>query len=124
MDPRDRLRPLPDGATCTACGAPVPSGSIRVLAHRDDVAIVELDCIACGSTALGMLLSSIPGDPPVLDVADEPVGRRSDEAGALRPISDADVDTIRRDLAAWHGDLVGWLDALERGAHPGSVADR
>ncbi len=124
MDPRDRLRLLPDGATCTACGAPVPSGLIRVLAHRDDVAIVELDCVACGSTALGMLLSSTPGDPPILDVANEPIDRASDEARLLRPISDADVDAIRRDLAAWDGDLVGWLDAIERGARPGSVADR
>jgi hypothetical protein len=60
----------------------------------------------------------------VLDVADEPVDRRSDHARPLRPISDADVDAIRRDLAAWHGDLVGWPDTLERGARPGSVADR
>ena len=123
MDPRDRLRPLLDGATCTACGAPVPGGLIRVLAHRDDVAIVELDCTACGSTALGMLLTSAPGGQPILDVANEPVGREPDDR-AIRPITDADVDAIRRDLADWDGDLVGWLDAVKRGARPGSVADR
>jgi hypothetical protein len=124
MDPRDRLRLLPDGATCTACGAPVPGGRIRVLAHRDDVAILELDCVACGSTALGMLFSSAAGGPPVLDVADEPVGRVPEADRPIRPITDADVDAIRRDLAAWDGDLVGWLDTLERDVRPGSVADR
>ncbi len=124
MDPRDRLRPLPDGATCTACGAPVPSGRIRVLAHRDDVAIVELACAACGSAAIGMVLTSGPDAAPVLDVADEPVGRPADRGDALRPVTTADVEAIRRDLAAWDGDLVGWLDTLERDAPRGSVGDR
>ncbi len=124
MDPRDRPGPLPDGATCTACGAPVPSGRIRVLAHRDDVAIVELDCVACGSTALGMLLSPAPGARPILDVADEPVGHDVEGSRAVRPITEADVAAIRRDLMAWDGDLVGWLDTLELDAPRGSVADR
>jgi hypothetical protein len=124
MDPRDRLRPLPDGATCTACGATVPGGLIRVLAHRDDLSIVELDCTACGSTALGMLLAPAPGAAPILDVAEEPVRAGSDGSHALRPISQADVDAIRQDLATWHGDLVGWLATIERDARPGTVADR
>ena len=41
-----------------------------------------------------------------------------------RPITEDDVDAIRRDLAEWHGDLVGWLDALDRGDRRGSVVDR
>ncbi|HEY8635739.1 MAG TPA: hypothetical protein VIL81_00625 [Candidatus Limnocylindrales bacterium] len=35
MGPRDRPRPLPDGAACTACGAPVPIGAIRIGWLRD-----------------------------------------------------------------------------------------
>jgi hypothetical protein len=88
------------------------------------VAIVELACVACGSTALGMLLSPPAGGPPILDVANEPVGGVPDEDRAIRAITDADVDAIRRDLAEWDGDLVGWLDTLERDVRPGSVADR
>ena len=121
MGPRDRPRPLPDGATCTACGATVPSARIRILARRDDVAFVELACAECGSAALGLLLSSPADGAPVLDVdADGPSTARF----AVHPISDADVNAVRDHLATWDGDLVGWLDALDRGDRRGSVVDR
>jgi hypothetical protein len=45
----------------------------------------------------------------------------------VRPISEADVAAVRADLAAWDGDLIGWLDALGRDGRPdrgGSVVDR
>jgi hypothetical protein len=121
MDPRDHPRPLLDGARCTACGAPVPTGRIRILARRDDIAFVELDCPGCRSIALGLLLNaSQPDAPAILDVAtDGLVGSRA----TFQPISAADVSAIRSDLAAWDGDLVGWLDALERGDRHGSVVD-
>jgi len=124
MGPRDHPRPLPDGATCTACGATVPTGRIRILARRDDVAFVELACPSCGSEALGLLLASSPDGKPVLDVdADGPTAAPTG-VGVLHPISDADVDAVRSHLAAWDGDLVGWLDALDRGDRRGSVVDR
>ena len=123
MGLRDRPRPLPDGATCTACGATVPSGQIRILARRDDVAFLELNCPTCGSAALGLLLPSLPDGTAMLDVdADGPrVVPLGPYAGA---ISQADVAAIRDDLASWHGDLVGWLDALDRDDRRGSVVDR
>ena len=123
MGPSDRPRPLPDGAACTACGAPVPTGRIRILARRDDLAFVELACPGCGSAALGLLLpAESADDSPVLDVAaDPPVGDRRLPRGTIRPISDADVAAVRADLAAWDGDLVSWLERLDRG---GSMVDR
>jgi hypothetical protein len=111
---------------CTACGAPVPTGRIRILARRDDLAFVELDCLACGSTALGLLIdSTAPDGEPILDVAGDPatVGGAA-RGGIVRPITTADVEAIRDDLAAWDGDLVGWLDALEDSGRSGSVVDR
>jgi hypothetical protein len=106
-----------------------------VLARRDDVAFVELACPRCGSTALGLLMSAAsPGGEPLLDVAAEmpasgpPIGEPADDRAAarstFRPVSMADVETVRRDLEAWDGDLVGWLDALDRGDRRGSVVDR
>jgi hypothetical protein len=125
MDPRDRPRPLPDGARCTACGASVPTGRIRILARRDDVSFVQLACDACGSAALGLLISSATlGGAPILDVSAEEAawsifqGRRG-----APPITDADVEAVRSHLATWHGDLSGWLAALERGDPRGSVVD-
>jgi hypothetical protein len=129
MGPSDRPRPLPDGATCTACGAPVPTGRIRILARRDDLAFVELACPDCGSAAIGLLVpAASPDGVPVLDVAADrpPVDSTAGHAPA-RPISEADVAAVHADLAAWDGDLIGWLDALERDGRPdrgGSVVDR
>jgi DNA-directed RNA polymerase subunit RPC12/RpoP len=115
MDPRDRPLLLPDGAACTACGASVPSGRIRVLARRDDIAFLELACPDCGSAAVAMLISTPDSDESaVLDVATDAADSRREPAtgrrGASRPISAADVEAVGDDLAAWHGDLVGWLD--------------
>ena len=124
MGPSDRPRPLPDGAACTACGAPVPTGRIRILARRDDLAFVELACPDCGSAAIGILVPAASADGgPVLDVAaDAPANSGSVVRHAtVRPITEADVAAVRADLAAWDGDLIGWLDALYRG---GSMVDR
>jgi hypothetical protein len=130
MGPSDRPRPLPDGATCTACGAPVPTGRIRILARRDDLAFVELACADCGSAALGLLVPAASADgSPVLDVAADPPaeGSASPRKATIRPITEADVAAVRSDLAAWDGDLVGWLDTLERDGRldaGGSMVDR
>ena len=126
MGPRDLPGPLPDGALCTACGVPVPTGRIRILARRDDLAFVQLDCVACGSAALGLLMDSpAAGGEQILDVAGDPVPAGGSSNGAtVRAISQADVDAIRDDLAAWDGDLVGWLDALEDSGPSGSAIDR
>jgi hypothetical protein len=111
---------------CTACGVPVPTGRIRILARRDDLAFVQLDCVACGSAALGLLMDSpAAGGEQILDVAGDPVPDGGSSGGAtVRAISQADVDAIRDDLAAWDGDLVGWLDTLEDSGRSGSALDR
>jgi hypothetical protein len=109
MDPRDGLPPLLDGVGCTVCGATVPGDRIRVLAHRDDLAFVELACPGCGSTTLGLLLASddAPGGR-VLDVA--PFGELTAEEEARRagagPVTAADVRAARDFLAGFRGDLV------------------
>ena len=125
MDPRDHPRPLPDGAPCTACGAPVPTGRIRILARRDDLAFVELACLACGSAAARPPdAAGRPGGEPILDVPRRSRASRSARARTVRPITAADVEAVRDDLAAWDGDLVGWLDALDDSGRPGSIVDR
>jgi hypothetical protein len=124
MGPSDHPRPLPDGAACTACGASVPTGHIRILARRDDLAFVELACPGCGSAAIGLLVPASSADgSPVLDVAaDPPIGGRPPaHLTPDRAITEADVAAVRADLAAWSGDLVGWLDAPE---HGGPTVDR
>ena len=109
MGPRDRPSPLPDGASCTACGAPVPTARIRLLASRYGLAFVRLVCDDCGSAAIGLLVDDVAGAGRVGDLAADDA-LASPPGGTSRPISAADVDAVRRDLAAWSGDLVGWLE--------------
>jgi hypothetical protein len=110
MDPRDQLRPLLDGVGCTVCGSLVPAERIRILAHRDDLAFVELSCPGCGSTTLGMLQAAGDGSA-VLDVA--PFGELTPADEARRtgsgPITARDVKAARAFLAGWDGDLLGLL---------------
>ena len=110
MDPRDQLRPLLDGVGCTVCASLVPADRIRILAHRDDLAFVELSCPGCGSTTLGMLQAAGDGSA-ILDVA--PFGGLTPADEARRtgsgPITAQDVKAARAFLAGWDGDLVGLL---------------
>jgi hypothetical protein len=58
MDPRDRLPPFANGVDCGVCGHLVPFERIRVLASRDDLMFVELDCAGCQSESLGIIVQS------------------------------------------------------------------
>ena len=58
MDPRDRLPPFANGVDCGACGRLVPRAQIRILASRDDLTFVEIDCPGCRSESLGIIVQS------------------------------------------------------------------
>lgn len=95
MDPLDHLLALPDGLRCTVCDERVPATRIRLLAWRDDLAFLQIDCDACASTTLGF----------VLDGRAEDV----DASPAPNPISSDDVLDMHQFLATWRGDLAGLL---------------
>ncbi len=62
MDPRDDLDSLAGGVDCAACGSFVPTDRIRVLARRDDISFVEIDCPSCRSESLGIVIAN-DGEP-------------------------------------------------------------
>jgi hypothetical protein len=103
MDPRERLG-RPGGVECAACGTTVPADRIRVLASREDLAFVEIDCPGCSSASLGIIVG---------DAADTDVGPFRGEflpADELRfrdapPIDRHDVVAMRRLLDRHHGDV-------------------
>jgi len=95
MDPLDHRLALPDGHRCTVCDERVPPDRVKLLAWREDIAFLQLDCSACLSTTLGF---SPAGD---LD------GTGSPERA---PISADDVLDMHQLLATWRGDLTGLLD--------------
>jgi hypothetical protein len=57
MDPRDRPQPFANGVDCAVCGGLVPVDGIRILARRDDLAFLELNCAACKSESLGIVVA-------------------------------------------------------------------
>jgi hypothetical protein len=94
MDPQDHLRALLDGVTCTVCEDRVPPERVRLLAWRDDLAFLQIECKACRSTTLGFVMADVrPSEPP------EP----SEEA--RRPVSADDVLDMHEFLTGWRGNL-------------------
>ena len=91
MDPLDHLRALPDGVACTVCEDRVPVDRIRVVARREELAFLQIDCPACRSKTLWF----VPAD---FGPADRPPSDRP-------PITTDDVLDMHEFLARWHGDL-------------------
>jgi hypothetical protein len=101
MDPLDHLLALPDGLTCSVCEEPVPADRVRLLAWRDDLAFLQIDCPGCLSTTLGFA-----------------VGGTADASAApsvAPPISSDDVLDMHQLLATWRGDLQELLSRSGRG---------
>jgi hypothetical protein len=97
MDPLDHLDALPDGLRCSVCDEPVPVARVRLLARREDLAFLQMDCAACSSATLGFVLDG-----------------RLDEATPAperRPIDADDVLDMHELLDGWRGDLAGLLAA-------------
>ncbi len=101
MDPLDHLLALPDGARCTVCDERVPLDRVKLLAWRDDLCFLQLDCGACLSTTLGFVLGG-RGDEPA-------------PASTAEPFTTDDVLDMHQLLASWSGDLTGLLAHTQRG---------
>jgi hypothetical protein len=101
MDPLDHLLALPDGLRCTVCEERVPATRIRLLAWRDDLAFLQIDCQGCASTTLGFVL----------------VGHAEDALPetAPDPITSDDVLDMHKFLATWRGDLAALLASGDAG---------
>jgi hypothetical protein len=90
MDPQDHLRALLDGVTCTVCEDRVPPDRVRLLAWRDDLAFLQVECGTCRSTTLGFVMAD---------------ARPPEGAATGAPISTDDVLDMHEFLADWGGDL-------------------
>ncbi len=96
MDPLDHLLALPDGLRCTVCDERVPATKVRLLARRDDLAFLQIDCPSCSSATLGFVLGGR---------SDEPSPPDAPPPDAPPPISADDVLDMHQLLAGWRGDL-------------------
>lgn len=100
MDPRDLLRAFPDGIACTVCDQLVPAARIQLLAQREDMTFVQIECAACRSTSLGFLAG--PSTPPATAGLD---------ASRPEPISSDDVIEMHQFLNGWHGDVQSLVES-------------
>ena len=98
MDPREPARL--DDVACAVCREPVPHDQARLLASRDDLAVVELRCGACASVTVGFVFA-----PDIHDAL------RSRPAPAR--VSADDVLDMHLYLEAWQGDLRSLLNRGE-----------
>ena len=96
MDPLDHLVAFPDGLRCTVCDERVPATRIRLLAWRDDLAFLQIDCQGCASTTLGFVLGGR---------SEEADSEEAEREAAPDPISSDDVLDMHQFLATWRGDL-------------------
>lgn len=110
MDPRDPQRALPDGTTCTVCDEPVPADRIRLLACRDDLTFVHVECAGCGSTSLEFVVSG-PEDQPAAAPA-ATTAFDGHPAASPPPISYADVRAMREFLDSYRGDARRLVERL------------
>jgi hypothetical protein len=92
MGPQDHLRELLDGLGCTVCEERVPAERVRLLARRDDLIFLQVDCLSCGSTSLGFIADEFP--PAEADGLDRGPA-----------ISADDVLDMHALLEDWTGDL-------------------
>jgi hypothetical protein len=117
MDPRDDLDSLAGGVDCAACGNFVPTERIRVLARRDDISFVEIDCPACSSESLGILIAD------ERDEGADPYGEfgppDEERFGEARPIGPDDVLLVHELLT-----LGGLAALVGRSEPPGSGPGR
>jgi hypothetical protein len=100
MDPREPARL--DDVACGVCREPVAHDQARLLATREDLAVVELRCRVCASVTLGFVFT-----PDIHDAI------RAHSRPAAPPVSADDVLDMHLHLEAWQGDLQSLVDGRQ-----------
>lgn len=117
MNGPDWLQAQLTSFTCPACGRRYRDGRIRLLAERDGLYFVDLDCIRCGSHTVAIVTveqedaEAAIADFPALEPA--PIEHLGEllPAGAA-PVTADDVLDMHQFLGHFRGDV----DALFRAA--------
>lgn len=123
MDGPDWLRIQLGGFTCPACGRRYRSSRIRLLAERDGLFFVDLDCSQCGSHTVAIVTfeqedaEATIADLPRMGDAHEHLGERLPPAAA--PVTADDVLEMHEFLSHFHGDVERLFRAAAR-RYPGA----
>ncbi len=114
MDDADRLAAGLTRVTCTACGRAVPRGRVSIVARREALAFLVVDCPRCTSRTLGLMTwDGAEGEQAAtFDLARRGEFGPADEARFedAPAIGADDVMSMHTFLAGYEGDLRGLLD--------------
>ena len=113
MDSPEWLRTQLTSFTCPACGRRYRGSRIKLLAERDGLFFVELDCSRCGSHTVAIVtvelddteLSIIDASDIELDVDIEPDHLGEDLPDNLALVTADDVLDMHELLAGFDGDM-------------------
>ena len=128
MDSPDWLRTQLTSFTCPACGRRYRGSRMRLLAERDGLFFVDLDCSRCGSHTVAIVTVELDDSEVSIEVSDagltdelaiEHLGEELPARAA--PVTADDVLDMHQFLARHEGDL-GAL--LETGAQRTDGAQR
>jgi transcription elongation factor Elf1 len=127
MDSPDWLRTQLTSFTCPACGRRYRGSRIELLAERDGLFFVDMDCSRCGSHTVAIVTVEMDeGEHSIIDISDielavdlepEHLGEALPAAAALVTVDD--VLDMHELLSAYDGDmhaLVGDGDGAEGSA--------
>lgn len=113
MDSPDWLRTQLKAFTCPACGRRYRDSRIRLLAERDGLFFVDLDCSRCGSHTVAIVTVELDeSEFSIVDASDIglPEMRVAEHLGedlpaAAAPVTADDVLEMHEFLTAFEGDM-------------------
>jgi hypothetical protein len=105
MEGADWLRTQLTHFGCAVCGAAFPPERIRVLAQREDLYFVDLDCAGCGSGAVAIVTIEVEEDGPRLGPDGLADLRQAGGDPEAEPVSADDVLAMREFLRRFDGDF-------------------
>lgn len=93
---------------CTVCEERVSADRIRLLARRDDLLFIQVDCSACGSSSLGFVSEAV-------------VASKAGRLDGASPVSSDDVLDMHAFLESWTGDLETLVSGRATRSDPGTA---
>jgi hypothetical protein len=119
MDSPEWLRTQLTSFTCPACGRRYRGSRIKLLAERDGLYFVDLDCSRCGSHTVAIVtvelddteLSIIDASDIELAVDLEPEHLGEELPESTEPVSADDVLAVHELLDGYEGDMYALLGA-------------
>jgi hypothetical protein len=127
MDSPDWLRTQLTSFTCPACGRRYRGSRIQLLAERDGLYFVDMDCSRCGSHTVAIVtVETDAAEISILDASDieievdlEPEHLGETLPDNLEPVTADDVLDMHELLAGFEGDMHALL-ATGRGRSDGA----